>query len=521
MASPAAGELLYRIEESSPLDRYVVGFVAETLGLVPVEATGTGGGPILAWGGRAAGAGDSRPGPRDPGAGGIYVPRREGDTVWADLLEGRLDPDAVPAQVPFDVLGAIGQFLTDQVHDGLPADARDVHGRLGFAASFQARQGYGDLPIVNAYVDVLRSLIRRRLGQAGQPLWPSGKRAAIGLSHDVDRPYKWGLLRAFSHGQWPLGGRRLAWFMAKVGKTAGDRIRLGGRDDFWLFEPLMAAERERGFHSTFMFAPTPSFGRGGTPRDVDYDIGWARFGPVFRSLAEAGFEVGLHAGYSACTDGQRFVDERRRLADRSGAEVAGLRHHFWHLGPDERRTLRMHEAAGFAYDSSIAFNDNLGFRRSVALPFRPWDPTLGRPLRTVQLPTFCMDGNLFYRGSTPRAAIDRVATYLDRDQDLRRPWGHRLARPHFTARQPRVSRLGDGLPGDPRPAGGGYGALGGRAGRDRALAGGAAGPAAVLALIPATACLNRASIRRRGSPVEGHGRGTPPTPWGQPLGVRE
>ena len=415
MATPAIGELRYSIEEPSALDRYVVDFVAETLGLVPVEATGPAARPILYWGNGSEGSStESPPGAGASAVGGIRVPRREGDTIWADLLDGRLDQDAVAPEVPFDVLGAIGRLLTDRVHDGVSADGRDAHGRLRFAASFQARHGYGDVPIVNCYVDLLRGLVRRQLGLVGQPLWPPGKRAAIGLSHDVDRPCKWGLLRALSHGQWPRGGRRLAWFLGKSGKIAFDRLRAGGRDDFWLFEPIMAAEQERGFRSTFMFAPTPSFGRGGTRWDVDYDIGWSGFEPLFRAIAEDGFEVGLHAGYSACSDGRRFVDERRSLADRSGAAVTGLRHHFWHLGPDEGRTLRMHEEAGFAYDSSIAFNDELGFRRSVALPFRPWDPTLGRSLRTLQLPTFCMDGNLFHRRSEPGLAIGRVARFLDR-----------------------------------------------------------------------------------------------------------
>jgi hypothetical protein len=381
-----------------------VGFVAEMLGLKPVEVSGAGEDRLLAWG--------ERPSSERSGTGGIYVPRVDGDIIWADLLDGRLSSDDVPAELPFDVLGAIGRLLADKVNGDLPANSLDTHGRLKFAASFQARAGYGEVPIVNAYVDVLRSLVSREFGEVGVPLWPGGMKAAIGLSHDVDRPYKWGLLRAFSHGQWPRSPRRFGYFATKVGKTVVDRLRLGGRDDFWLFDQLTAAERERGFKSTFMFASTPSFGKGGAPQDVDYDIRWPRFEAVFKALAGRGFEVGLHASYGAFAVPIRFADERRRLAKRSGAEVTGLRHHFWHLGPDEAGTLHMHEEAGFAYDSSLAFNDELGFRRNVALPFRPWDSELGRPVKTLQLPTFCMDGNLFYRGSTPEAAVERAAGYL-------------------------------------------------------------------------------------------------------------
>jgi hypothetical protein len=401
---PATGELRYRIEGASAFDRYVVDFVAEVLGLRPVEVPEAGDTRVLVWGGG--------PSSGTPGDGGIFVPRRDDDVIWADLLHGRLGPDDVPVEVPFDVLGAIGRLLTDKVNDGLPADTRDAHGRLKFASSFQATAGYGDLPIVNAYVDVLRSLVARQFGETGVPLWPGGAKAAIGLSHDVDRPYKWGILRAFGRVQWPFNPLRFGFFAVKVGKTAVDRIRLGGLDDFWLFDQIMAAERERGFKSTFMFASTPSFGRGGTRYDVDYDTRWPRFRPVFSAMNGSNFEVGLHASYGAFAAPIRFTNERQRLAARSGAEVTGLRHHFWHLGPDEAGTLQMHEEAGFAYDSSLAFNDDLGFRRNVALPFQPWDDILGRPIKTVQLPTFCMDGNLFYRGSTPEAAVKRVADYV-------------------------------------------------------------------------------------------------------------
>jgi hypothetical protein len=84
------------------------------------------------------------------------------------------------------------------------------------------------------------------------------------------------------------------------------------------------------------------------------------------------------------------------------------------MGPDVEATLRAHEQAGFAYDTSLAFNDHLGFRRSVALPFHPFDPALNRPLRTMELPTFCMDGNLFYLSNDIDAAVDAVGRMIDR-----------------------------------------------------------------------------------------------------------
>ena len=183
-------------------------------------------------------------------------------------------------------------------------------------------------------------------------------------------------------------------------------------DDFWLFEPIIEAEGRHGFRSTFLFASMPAFGAWGAFEDVYYDISWPRFGPIFAALRESGFGIGLHASYGAHRGLERLRFERDRLTEISGVEPRGLRHHLWHLGPDEAATLRLHEQAGFAFDASLGFNDHPGFRRNVTLPFRPWDPLESRPLRTLQLPTFCMDANLFQGGASVADAIQQVERYL-------------------------------------------------------------------------------------------------------------
>jgi hypothetical protein len=93
--------------------------------------------------------------------------------------------------------------------------------------------------------------------------------------------------------------------------------------------------------------------------------------------------------------------------------ISGNRHHYWHLGPDPAATLREHEAAGLAWDASLAFNEDVGFRRATTLPFHPWDAALARPLRLLELPTACMDGNFFYRSQHVDAAVAAVAGLLD------------------------------------------------------------------------------------------------------------
>jgi hypothetical protein len=396
-------ELRYSIEHPDPETEATLAFVFESLG-ISAEAGAPASlwdGPHLVYGGGA----EVRPN-------GIAIPRQPADLVWDELLAGGLDPAALAGRLRFDLIGAIGRFLSDDVPHDRGAAGLDRHGRLTFDASVPARAGLGDRPIVNEYVAFLGRLLRERLGVSGRPRWPAGRVAAIGLSHDVDLPDRYAFL-AHSVRPWRLR-RSPRTYLRTTLRLAAQRTHDRHPYDDWLFEPVMASEAKLGFRSTFFFAAVPFHSSVGAPEDVAYDIAQPRFRRAFRSIDEAGFEVGLHASYRAHQDAARFAAERSRLAALAGAPIAGVRHHYWQLGPDPAATLRAHEQAGFRYDSSIAFNDHVGFRRSVALPFRPFDPVLGRPLHTVQLPTFCMDGNLFYESNDVEAAVRAVDGLVER-----------------------------------------------------------------------------------------------------------
>jgi len=374
-------ELRVLLERPNPRDEAALEWVAEWLGLRLVVRGTASDAPIV-----------HRASHPPAGARGIVIPERPDDRLWIDLLEGRLAPTEVPARMPFDIVSAIAAHLDDV--ENQDRRRRDRHDRLPYPASFTAERGFGQVPVVNLYLSAFGALVERELGLRGVPRWPNGKQAAVALSHDVDRPVKWGALRGFAGGQLPRV-RYLPLYAGRVLWTARQRLKAGPGDDFWLFDPLVEAEADRGFRSTFLFAATPAFTSRGTPDDVYYDIAWPPFAPVFEMLSDRGFEIGLHAGYEAYRSLERLEAERDRLSSFVGHPIRGLRHHFWHLGPDDAATLRLHEMAGFAWDSSLAFNDHPGFRRGAALPFHPWDPRMGRAITTLQMPTMCMDAALF------------------------------------------------------------------------------------------------------------------------------
>jgi hypothetical protein len=145
---------------------------------------------------------------------------------------------------------------------------------------------------------------------------------------------------------------------------------------------------------------------------VFYDIRWKEFRKAFDSILENNFDIGLHASYNACSSHERLEFEKENLESISGTKIQGLRHHYWSMGKDINNTLLFHYKAGFGYDSTVGFNDHPGFRRNIAYPFYPFDIHREFSVGTLQIPVFCMDGNLFYRKLSFDAAMEELKEYL-------------------------------------------------------------------------------------------------------------
>ncbi len=348
----------------------------------------------------------------------IRIPFIESDILWPALLEGRITPRDVGPALPFDLISAIGAFLTDRVNRDAPPEAFDQHDRLIYEGSFQASSGFGHVPIVNRYLNFFAEIVEHHLGVHRRPLWPDGKRCAIALTHDVDAPIKHGA----SGGPWldPRASLKRN-FLTNAYRAKWSIERLLGSDglDHWHFPLIMEAESVRGFNSTFLFAVTRRFDPAGhSDFDVSYDVGSSRFGELFKQLSYRDFEVGLHAGYNSHLSAERFEDERLKLERLANVRVRGLRHHAWHLGRDVTATLEAHEEAEFQFDSSLAFNRRAKLRRSVALPYRPWSERLGRAVDVIQIPVALMDGHIFYHDVSEDDALRQACEAVDGIKDV-------------------------------------------------------------------------------------------------------
>jgi hypothetical protein len=189
-------------------------------------------------------------------------------------------------------------------------------------------------------------------------------------------------------------------------------VQIGVTRDFWAtFDRY--AELDQGGRSSFFVIPYRGRpGRsavGQAPQGRAAGYGAAEIATQLKKLIAAGCEVGLH-GVDAWLDsaeGRREADEILRLTETQ--EGIGVRMHWLYF--DDEHSPQTLEEAGIAYDSTVGYNNNVGYRAGTGQVYKP----LGTS-RLLELPLHIMDTALFYPAHlnlSRKAAWERVGPILE------------------------------------------------------------------------------------------------------------
>lgn len=305
-----------------------------------------------------------------------------------------------------DPIGGLARLLTLADEAQVDERSRNGYGIFPIAALPPARASVHAAPLVEHHVAALRRLLERlipALPRAGEPLWPAGRRYAVVITHDTDAVALGAPLEILFNAV-----KAALRSDAVHARMAWDGLTVTGNDPLFGFGTWAEMERAANLRSAFFV-----FGRGKVKPELNdcrstifrSHVDWA----VLRSLADDGWEFGLHPPIRAKFDLDEFIWGKEALEDRLKRPIYGLRHHYWAL--DWRRpylTFRKHIDAGFRYDCSIAWRDGSGFRAGTCLPYRPFDPERGRALNMYELPTALMDSHVISASGEIEAAVRRT-----------------------------------------------------------------------------------------------------------------
>ena len=167
-------------------------------------------------------------------------------------------------------------------------------------------------------------------------------------------------------------------------------VHLGICDDFWM---QFAAYRriEKPYRSTFFLIPFKD--RPGKNVTEPHPERRAARYDVMDVIDEAsdtqskGWEIGLH-GIDACQDQASAGLEKKRIESALNQSAAGVRMHWLCLNA---QSLKILDDAGFEYDSTVGYNETIGFRAGTSQVFKPLSAK-----HLLELPLHIQDVALFY-----------------------------------------------------------------------------------------------------------------------------
>lgn len=261
------------------------------------------------------------------------------------------------------------------------------------------------LPTLECHIEFLRKLIARYgVSLTEIPPVPAGYRFIACLTHDVDHPlirrHKWDhtmfgfLFRAvfssftrFVRGKLP-GRDLLSNWLAALKLPL---VHLGLAKDFWSEFADKYLELEKDLPSTFFVIPFKDY-PGKNQDDLAPQFRASRYGArdiagEMNKLQARGREIGLH-GIDAWTDSSKGQEELEEVVRPAESSETGVRMHWLYF--DQQSPVAL-ESAGATYDSTMGYNETVGYRAGTTQAYKP----LGVD-RLLELPLHAMDTALFY-----------------------------------------------------------------------------------------------------------------------------
>ncbi len=280
------------------------------------------------------------------------------------------------------------------------------------------------IPALELHIDVLRNLmLASGLPLVEIPPVPDGYRFIACLTHDVDHPsirrhkldhtilgflYRATLGSLFStlRGRRPVRSLMRNW----VAALKLPLVHLSLATDFWS-EFDRYPKLERGLRSTFFVIPFKDYpgrvDRGLAPRRRASRYGATDIVGQIQVLKSADCEIGLH-GIDAWLDSSKGREELEHIRRITGMQDIGVRMHW--LYQNEQSPVIL-EKAGVDYDSTVGYNETVGYRAGTTQSYKPLGTT-----RLLELPLNIMDTALFFPAHldlSPREARKRVGSIIE------------------------------------------------------------------------------------------------------------
>jgi hypothetical protein len=329
----------------------------------------------------------------------------------SELPKKLIDIGEVGYIVHYDIFGLMYWMLArvEEIDRG----GLDCYERFPASASHAYRFNYLNRPVVDEWINVLAQVVKRQ--------WPNVELKmhmfSIVLSHDVDRPSRFGFANTWNFVRRSLGdfarGDILSVLSAPLIKVSS-RKRLHHLDPFNTFDWIMDQSEKINVQSTFYFICKHD----NLDVNGEYLIEDRAIRNLLCRIHSRGHLIGLHPSFYSYTDQGVLEYELNKL--RVVCEQEGIRQNEWgarmhYLRWKQPTTLRLLAGAGISHDSTLTYADSPGFRCGTCFEYPGFDAQLSESLAIRVRPLIAMEASVIsnkYLGFKPHHAHSALAELM-------------------------------------------------------------------------------------------------------------
>ena len=270
---------------------------------------------------------------------------------------------------------------------------------------------------------ILSGFHKKDIPLVHKAFWPEGKSFALSLTHDVDelkKSYQW-ITQPWKH----VKNRN---FLGLYNQYLSFKQKVRGNEPYWTFEPILRMEDELGVKSSFYFLNEKAVVQL-TDRKTwrhsgrRYDWNSPQVKDIMKKMDSEGWEIGLHGSFFSYIDYEKIRLEKNALEKALDASpIVGVRQHNLNLKiPD---TWIGQEKSGLIYDTTLGYNECIGFRWGTCLPFHPHIIDDKRPLKLLEIPLIIEDLPFFKNIKRREDTIKIIREVMDQHGVLTLLWHH-------------------------------------------------------------------------------------------------
>lgn len=352
----------------------------------------------------------------------IVFPLMDNDS-YLKMMEGKLHPDFLAAtenkEIPaFRCCDKNGSYTIEDktitLHydfislsfvmlsqaDEFSTEERDAHGRMLYKNSIAAKYDLIDLPIVDEYALLLRSIIQKEFPEI--QIIP--RSTSFISTHDIDLINRFG---NFYTNLRTLAADLLKYHSLKMFRTSMAQYFACRQDELkdpYMLSAEMLLEQDRAAKRQSLFFIKSL--REGEP-DATYDIFGTQAAHLIRTILERGGKIGLHGSYFSYDNASCFNKEKLYLENVAELPITQGRQHY--LRFDAEKTPHIWQNCGLTDDYTLGYAEREGFRCGTCHPYPLYDIQNDMPLKVIEHPLIVMDGTFFrYQNVAPATALQKI-----------------------------------------------------------------------------------------------------------------